>query len=238
MEQKNLTGLPPSLSPSGFDGSAGSDDVERLKQLINSLEECSWGELPHAVQQSLHGLEGLRRLVGAITILLIDYGGATPWGTCDSVEETAPELYREFGYSSVLALCEENQHSEIPDQSAVFQDLFERFNLQYFAGSLTDYKILVVYDVWYWETERCGYPAGFPPAFEASGFIDFSARQIFIRYLAHHPCGSAMEETLIHEMAHAATGGDHGLAWKAEMARLKQLGAPVSRVVFDEPAGG
>jgi hypothetical protein len=147
MEQKNLTGLPPSLSPSGSDGTTGRDDVERLKQLINSLEECSWGELPPAVQQSLHGLEGLRRLAGAITILLIDYGGATPWGTCDSVEETAPELYREFGYSSVLALREEIQHSEIPDQSAVFQDLFERFNLQYFAGALPDYKILVVYGI-------------------------------------------------------------------------------------------
>jgi hypothetical protein len=47
-----------------------------------------------------------------------------------------------------------------------------------------------------------------------------------------------MEETLIHEMAHMATGGDHGLAWKAEMARLKQLGAPVSRVDVDKPAGG
>ena len=76
MEQKNLTGLPSSLPPSGSDGTTGRDDVERLNQLINSLKECSWGELPPAVQQSLHGREGLRRLAGVITILLIDYGGA------------------------------------------------------------------------------------------------------------------------------------------------------------------
>jgi hypothetical protein len=36
-------------------------------------------------------------------------------------------------------------------------------------------------------------------------------------------------EYLIHEMAHAATDGEHGDNWQAEMARLKGLGAPVSK---------
>ncbi len=36
--------------------------------------------------------------------------------------------------------------------------MFQEFNIQYFAGSLPDYKIVVVCDVWFWETERWGYP--------------------------------------------------------------------------------
>jgi hypothetical protein len=47
-----------------------------------------------------------------------------------------------------------------------------------------------------------------------------------ISFLPHFRCGS-MPETLLHEMAHAATDGDHGDTWKNEMARLKLLGAPV-----------
>jgi hypothetical protein len=37
-----------------------------------------------------------------------------------------------------------------------------------------------------------------------------------------------MAEHLTHEMAHAATDGDHGVDWQTEMAPLKGLGAPVS----------
>ena len=33
--------------------------------------------------------------------------------------------------------------------------------------------------------------------------------------------------TLIHEMAHAATRGQHNTWWLAEMRRLQALGAPV-----------
>jgi hypothetical protein len=36
-----------------------------------------------------------------------------------------------------------------------------------------------------------------------------------------------MEETLIHEMAHAATNGNHDEEWLHEMIRLKAAGAPV-----------
>jgi hypothetical protein len=37
-----------------------------------------------------------------------------------------------------------------------------------------------------------------------------------------------LEGTLIHEMAHAATNGDHSEEWLNEMARLKAAGAPVA----------
>jgi hypothetical protein len=47
-----------------------------------------------------------------------------------------------------------------------------------------------------------------------------------------------MEAFLIHEMAHAATDGEHGSAWQAEMARLMLLGAPMSPDEFYVPAHG
>jgi hypothetical protein len=100
---------------------------------------------------------------------------------------------------------------------------FRQFNIQYFAGSLPDYKILVVYDVLL-KTERCGYPSCIPPACDAAGFIDFSGRQIFIRFLGKHTVGFTMEDTLPHEMAHAATDGEHGDNWQGEMVRLKGAG--------------
>jgi hypothetical protein len=36
-----------------------------------------------------------------------------------------------------------------------------------------------------------------------------------------------MAATLLHEMAHAAIGGDHDEYWIGEMSRLKLLGAPI-----------
>jgi hypothetical protein len=209
---------------SGGGPTGDSDELERLKQLLTILHsDLHWDQLPASVHQSLNGLEGLQRLVAALTILLTDYGGTTPGVTCGEIAEAFPDLYEEFGEDRVRALCEEIQRSEIPAQSALFQEMFQTFNRQYFAGRLPDYRILVVYDVWYWETERCGYPPFFPPAAEAHGFIDFDGRQIFIRFLAGV---LTMPQTLIHEMAHAATDGDHGDNWKGEMSRLKLLGAP------------
>jgi hypothetical protein len=37
-----------------------------------------------------------------------------------------------------------------------------------------------------------------------------------------------MEGTLVHEMAHAATTGEHDEEWVKEMVGLKAAGAPVS----------
>jgi hypothetical protein len=128
----------------------------------------------------------------------------------------------------VLAACEEIQQAEIPEQSALYQRMFERFNARYFAGRLPDYKIRVVYDVWYWETERLGYPKEHPAFYDVIGSIDFPSRQILIRFLGQHAIGCTMTECLLHEMGHAATDGGHGDNWLAEMKRLKGLGAPVS----------
>lgn len=219
---KHGNGLEENCSGGGPIGD--SDQLERLEQLLTILHnDLRWDQLPASVQQSLNGLEGLKRLAAALTILLTDYGGTTPGMTCGEIAKAFPDLYDEFGEDRVRAVCEEIQRSEIPEQSALFQEMFQTFNRQYFAARLPDYRILVVYDVWYWETQRCCYPPCFPPAAEAHGFIDFAGRQILIRFLAG---GVTMPQTLIHEMAHAATDGDHGDNWKDEMSLLKLLGAP------------
>ena len=47
--------------------------------------------------------------------------------------------------------------------------------------------------------------------------------------------------TLLHEMAHAATNGGHGLPWKREMIRLLSAGAPLAStdraIRLDDPFG-
>jgi hypothetical protein len=84
--------------------------------------------------------------------------------------------------------------------------MFRTFNIQYFAGRLPEYRILVAYDVWYW-VKHCGYPPASPPNIEAAGYIAFDQRRIFIRFLPFLKEGLTMQGVLLHEMAHAATDG-------------------------------
>jgi hypothetical protein len=156
------------------------------------------------------------------------YGYTKPVFTSQAIAVMAPDVYARFGEHRVLTMCEEVQYSVIPGQSALFQEKFDDFNRRYFERRLPDYKILVVYDAWYWSTERCGLRDELSPAFDSLGFIDVGGRQIFIRFHTELESGLTMVNTLIHEMAHAAAGVGHGAAWQAEMVRLKQLGAPVA----------
>jgi hypothetical protein len=130
----------------------------------------------------------------------------------------------------VRAVCEEVQYSVLPGQSALFQAKFDEFNRHYFDGRLPDYKILVVYDAWYWFTERCGFKDDLAPDFTTLGFLDEDGRQIFIRFRDELELCGTMVNTLIHEAAHAAAGVGHGDKWKAEMLRLKHLGAPINEL--------
>jgi hypothetical protein len=108
-------------------------------------------------------------LAAAMTILLTDYGGTTPSDTCEMIADDARPYTAPMALGAYLAVCEEIQFSEIPEQSRLYQRMFQRFNIRYFAGRLPNYKILVVYDIWYWETERCGYPLSRPGESAASG---------------------------------------------------------------------
>jgi hypothetical protein len=107
--------------------------------------------------------------------------------------------------------------SEILSSSSQFQQLFSTFNEQYFDDRLPTFRVRVVFDV---HTATDEPITGLDVS---CGFIRFSDRCIFIRYTAH----GSMTETLIHEMAHASTSGEHDAAWVNEMRRLREAGAPV-----------
>jgi hypothetical protein len=87
--------------------------------------------------------------------------------------------------------------------------LFEEFNRDYFNGRLRPYAIRVV-DHITWLDE--------------SGSCSRGAKLIRIR---RGLCDEEAASTLIHEMAHAAATGNHGLPWKREMIRLREAGAPL-----------
>jgi hypothetical protein len=109
--------------------------VKRVKRLLYTLDPPK--PLSTRLQKQLMGSDGLRHLVAAMIIQLIDYDGTAPWATCEQIAEDAPSLYRAWGFRQVLDLCEEIQHSEIPEQqSRLHQRMFQRFNVRYFAGRL------------------------------------------------------------------------------------------------------
>jgi hypothetical protein len=72
----------------------GDSEVEELKKLLQTLDQYT-RDLPVSVQRSLIGVKGLRRLAVAMTILLTDYGGTTPWATCEAMAQAAPKLYKQ-----------------------------------------------------------------------------------------------------------------------------------------------
>jgi|ERR1019366_242052 hypothetical protein len=80
------------------------NELETLKWLVLRLSDSS--ESPSSMQQKLNGLEGMKRLVAAMTFVLIDIGGTTPGTTCDEIAAEFPDLYDRFGEECILALCE------------------------------------------------------------------------------------------------------------------------------------
>jgi hypothetical protein len=198
-----------------------TSDISTIQRLLSALEGYPAKPPATMEQQWMEDPAGLEYLAAAETILLTDYGGTTPADTAQTIAEDAPHLYAEYGAERVLRVCEEIQRAEIPEQSELYQRMFQRFNLLYFDGRLPDYRIRVVYDVLYWKTNRCGDPGS-----EETGFVDSAGRQIFIRFLAFHLGGYSMAEWLIHEMALVATNGP-GPKWGREMERLQKAGAPI-----------
>jgi len=107
--------------------------------------------------------------------------------------------------------------SEIRSLSISFQSLFDSFNRKYFSGALDRYRVRIVFDL---------HTVANEPVYGghiSSGLIRFEERRIYIRYTE----ADLMQGTLIHEMAHAATSGEHDERSRAEMVRFKIAGAPV-----------
>jgi hypothetical protein len=109
--------------------------------------------------------------------------------------------------------------SEIRSFSNFFQSLFDSWNRKYFSGALDRYQVRVVFDLHTVANEPVD------GGEVSSGLIRFEERRIYIRYTLDEDV--SMQGTLLHEMAHAATSGKHDQRWRAEMARLKTVGAPV-----------
>ena len=76
------------------------------------------------------------------------------------------------------------------------QKLFLRFNKKYFSDRLPNYRVV--------QSDLYG----------SAGVCRRKEREI---HLSDFLRGSALRITLLHEMAHAATNGRHGLLWQGEM---------------------
>jgi SprT-like family len=87
--------------------------------------------------------------------------------------------------------------------------LFQKFNGQYFGGKLPVYSLRSVDRMtWLGESGCC-----------------YKKRKLI--KVNRGLSGEEATSTLLHEMAHAATSGHHGMPWKREMIRLREAGAPL-----------
>jgi hypothetical protein len=168
--------------------------------------------------------EQVRQRASVTIIDLMDGGGTFPIQTYDFLAEDSPDVLVGLSRQELIDLCNEIQRSELPEASRQFQDLFREFNHRYFAGSLPEYQVRVVYDIGYW--------AG-PPFHEgAMGIHQPELRRILIRIAHDH---SVMVSILLYEMARAAAAGEHDRLLH-EMRRLRNIGAPVENIdCYEEP---
>jgi hypothetical protein len=94
------------------------------------------------------------------------------------------------------------------DRLQQIQELFQKFNNEYFDGRLATYRILFIEDA-------------------ATGSLGLWRKEECEIHIAAWLRGHELVKTLLHEMAHAAVRkAGHGKAWSAEMRRLADLGAP------------
>jgi hypothetical protein len=143
--------------------------------------------------------EQVKQRVSATIIDLMDGGGTFPIQTYDFLAEDSPEVLVGLSRQELIDFCNAIQRSEVPEASRQFQELFREFNHRYFAGSLPEYEVRVVYDVAYW--------AGLPfHEGDILGIHQQELRRILIRIAHDH---SVMVSILLYEMVRAAAAGEH-----------------------------
>jgi hypothetical protein len=140
-----------------------------------------------------------------------------------AVCEDHPDLEKRYGWEYIEALAEFVLAAELPGISARLQELFDEWNAVYFWNRLPKYSIRVVFDIHTFAQEPV------PDIGACSGLIRVAEQYIYIRYEEEE----LMRGMLVHEMAHAATDGNHDEPWNTEMRRLSQAGAPVLKSDFD-----
>jgi hypothetical protein len=205
---------------SRIDGTHHDNGIGKVDAAVKGIQSTCWDDLsvPSGCGSMIFPRElDLLRATLRIVVELQERGGAGAEYVADFVFDEYPEFASRTTPQAVETLATVILGSELPRESERFQKLFRVFNAGYFADRLEDYKIRVVFDLHTFANE---------PVFDSAvndGLIRFAERCIYLRYSDKE----AMEGTLIHEMAHAATNGDHGEDWLAEMARLMAAGAPV-----------
>ena len=161
--------------------------------------------------------EELLRACAAITVEFMDAGSADEVSVAEWLSVARPELAAQYDESTLREIACLILHAELPGLSKHFQALFDKFNGQYFGGKLPPYQVHVVFDLHRIAKEPV------LGGHVSSGLIRFEERSIYLRYTD----SPLMQGMLIHEMAHAATNGEHDQEWLHEMVRLKAAGAPV-----------
>jgi hypothetical protein len=194
--------------------------LENFKGLPRPENLCIDDLLPTSqsdLQLVFCGDEELFRATAKMVVQLQDYGGTNPFGVTEVLADDCPSLAAKHGEEAIFQMAKLILSSEIRSLSISFQSLFDSFNQKYFSGALDRYQVRVVFDL---------HAVANEPVYRlniSSGLIRFEERRIYIRYTD----ADFMQGILIHEMAHAATSGEHDEQWQAEMARLKTAGAPV-----------
>jgi len=172
-------------------------------------------------QHALTGVD-LKEKLQRIIIELMDAGGTDGfWAAREFLKSQLDptdqadleDLVSNVEFERIQAIANEILESELPEMSIRFQKKFDEFNSEYFSMRLPAYTIKVLYDV-----------GDFHPPVESDGIIDRHRKLIRLRVSESE---SLMVATLLHEMAHAATNGYHEIKWMSEMARLRDLGAPI-----------
>jgi hypothetical protein len=163
-----------------------------------------------------------------------------------------PDLFRAVSRTRVFQLCKELHASEDLELTMDYTKLFDDFNRKYFGGSLPQYQVRVVEDIFGWIAahedlllnlidlggENVNLVDPFDPYYYSSdglqpSRIDLLGRQIVLP--AHEDDMHEKDCQLIHHMARAATGtiADRDVRWHPEMRRLRNLGAPVGDKYLD-----
>jgi hypothetical protein len=187
---------------------------------INKIQlddlSCDGGDTILAATSELD-TELFNAMVG-IVVELQDCGGANSQDVGDVIADVRSEIVSKFGVQRIKNMAALILRSEIPKFSKAFAIAYYEFNKRYFASQLPEYQVRVVFDL---------HTATGEPIYRSSvssGLIRFHSSCIYLRYTQSFP----LEQMLIHEMAHAATNGDHGEEWLREMRRLKDAGALVA----------
>jgi len=198
--------------------------MQKKVQVESLLDNIQLDDLSSNVEAALaDSSRDLFMATAKAVVELQDCGGADPQATLEMIAQDGPEIVSQFSAQCIKEMAALILSAEIPKLSECFARMYREFNVRYFAARLPEYTVRVVFDV---------HKSAHEPVYDgsvSSGLIRYQERCIYLRYTKSFP----IEAILIHEMAHAATQGDHGEEWLTEMRRLKAAGAPVATWELD-----